>query len=93
MVAVDGAYGLKRTTYLTEIFSFSKIVSFRDSTNSTYSKVFPIIYKYCNTNDSKSGPIGHRLTKKWHLNKIEDYVGNSIDYFYNNDLNYCYLNS
>ena len=25
------------------------------------------------------------------MNKIEDYVGNSINYFYNNDLNYCYL--
>lgn len=52
-----------------------------------------LIYTYGSTDNSALGPNGTNVTNKWLLNKIKDYVGHSIKYFYFKEPNYCYLSS
>ena len=105
LVLVNGAgYGTNGSEYRTELESYQKIVAFNlPSSNQNslsspdYFKIFTksnLILTFGLSPDSFYSPYGiSSFTHHWLLNKIEDYTGNSIQYTYLKEYNYCYLSS
>ncbi len=93
----NGVYGSHETEYKTEIDDLSRIISYSvDEKSPSHFKVFTktnLMITYGSTDDSRLGPVGLNATKRWLINKVEDYLGNTIQYLYSKELNYCYLSS
>ena len=105
---LNGQYGFNSTEYRTEIDNYDKIISLGDTGfGPTYFRIFTkdnFIFTFGGTNDSIISPIGPNNTNityninskvihRWLISKIEDYSGNTIQFIYGKEKNYCYLSN
>ena len=91
LVAVSGAYGANGTQYRTEIDSFARVTSFGAQGNgpqyfTVQTKAGQTMY-YGNTEDARVNQTGNPAgtVLSWAMNRIEDTVGNYIDFIYFED--------
>ena len=105
LVLVNNAnYGANASEYRTELEGYQKIIAYNlpssnqvNSASPDFFKVYTksnLILTFGYTSDSFYSPFGiSPVTHRWLLNKIEDYTGNSIQYTYLKEYNYCYLST
>ena len=98
LILTKGNYGIDQSEYKTEIETYKRIVLYSDNEilGPKYFEIFTknnLIMTYGFSNNSTTSHLGAKVVNKWLLNKIEDYVGNCINYTYSREGDYTYLSN
>lgn len=90
LMLVNGTYGANNSTYKTEIDNMDKIICHSSGNSPDYFIVMKndgTIWEYGNTPDSRlESQTDNKTILKWSLNKISDRLGNSILFYYNENV-------
>lgn len=91
LMLIDGTHGTDNSIYKTEIDNMDMIKCHSNSAGPDYFVVMKndgTIWEYGNSYDAKlEAQTDSRIILKWCLNKISDRLGNSIDFYYNKNIN------